>query len=100
MRDEAGASAVQAARGRWPDNVAAALVAFAGLCGVSFEGRGPDEHNSRHAQPGHFGRTRAHERSSETMPLAERTLGRTGLEVTALGYGAMEVRGSRIWGGR
>lgn len=27
-------------------------------------------------------------------------LGRTGLEVTALGYGAMEVRGSRIWGGR
>src|SRR5580692_8129393 len=29
-----------------------------------------------------------------------RTLGRTGLEVTKLGYGAMEVRGSRIWGGR
>jgi aryl-alcohol dehydrogenase-like predicted oxidoreductase len=29
-----------------------------------------------------------------------RTLGRTGLKVTALGYGAMEVRGSRIWGGR
>ena len=28
------------------------------------------------------------------------TLGRTGLEVTRLGYGAMEVRGSRIWGGR
>jgi aryl-alcohol dehydrogenase-like predicted oxidoreductase len=27
-------------------------------------------------------------------------LGRTGLDVTALGYGAMEVRGSRIWGGR
>ena len=26
--------------------------------------------------------------------------GRTGLEVTRLGYGAMEVRGSRIWGGR
>lgn len=34
------------------------------------------------------------------MPLEKRTLGRTGLEVTALGYGAMEVRGSRIWGGR
>jgi len=28
------------------------------------------------------------------------TLGRTGLEVTRLGYGAMEVRGTRIWGGR
>jgi aryl-alcohol dehydrogenase-like predicted oxidoreductase len=27
-------------------------------------------------------------------------LGRTGLSVTTLGYGAMEVRGSRIWGGR
>lgn len=32
--------------------------------------------------------------------LEKRVLGRTGLEVTALGYGAMEVRGSRIWGGR
>jgi aryl-alcohol dehydrogenase-like predicted oxidoreductase len=29
-----------------------------------------------------------------------RTLGRTGLKVTVLGYGAMEVRGPRIWGGR
>jgi aryl-alcohol dehydrogenase-like predicted oxidoreductase len=27
-------------------------------------------------------------------------LGNTGLEVTQLGYGAMEVRGERIWGGR
>jgi aryl-alcohol dehydrogenase-like predicted oxidoreductase len=27
-------------------------------------------------------------------------LGRTGLKVTRLGYGAMEVRGSRIWNGR
>src|ERR1043166_2756875 len=34
------------------------------------------------------------------MALEKRTLGRTGLQVTALGYGAMEVRGSRIWGGR
>lgn len=34
------------------------------------------------------------------MALAKRTLGRTGLEVTQLGYGAMEVRGNRIWGGR
>ncbi len=34
------------------------------------------------------------------MPLPKRTLGRTGLEVTQLGYGAMEVRGDRIWGGR
>ena len=33
-----------------------------------------------------------------TLPKA--TLGRTGLQVTRLGYGAMEVRGSRIWGGR
>ena len=28
------------------------------------------------------------------------TLGRTGLDVTDLSYGAMEVHGSRIWGGR
>ncbi len=34
------------------------------------------------------------------MSLAKRILGRTGLAVTQLGYGAMEVRGSRIWGGR
>ncbi len=27
-------------------------------------------------------------------------LGRTGLEVTKLGYGAMEIRGSRVWSGR
>ncbi|MGE5602777.1 MAG: aldo/keto reductase [Nitrososphaerales archaeon] len=33
-------------------------------------------------------------------PLPTATLGRTGLEVTRLGYGAMEVRGSRIWEGR
>ncbi|HVX43769.1 MAG TPA: aldo/keto reductase [Mycobacteriales bacterium] len=32
--------------------------------------------------------------------LPKATLGRTGLPVTTLGYGAMEVRGSRIWGGR
>jgi aryl-alcohol dehydrogenase-like predicted oxidoreductase len=32
--------------------------------------------------------------------LATAPLGRTGLTVTRLGYGAMEVRGSRIWGGR
>jgi aryl-alcohol dehydrogenase-like predicted oxidoreductase len=32
--------------------------------------------------------------------LPKATLGRTGLNVTRLGYGAMEVRGSRIWGGR
>ncbi|MFH1741920.1 MAG: aldo/keto reductase [bacterium] len=34
------------------------------------------------------------------MALPRRTLGRTGLEVTQLGYGAMEIRGERIWGGR
>ncbi len=34
------------------------------------------------------------------MALMRKTLGRTGLSVTQLGYGAMEVRGSRIWGGR
>lgn len=28
------------------------------------------------------------------------TLGRTGLTVTKLGYGAMEIRGPRIWRGR
>ncbi len=32
--------------------------------------------------------------------LPTRTLGRTGVTVTQLGYGAMEVRGRRIWGGR
>lgn len=32
--------------------------------------------------------------------LPTNVLGRTGLEVTKLGYGAMEIRGSRIWGGR
>jgi aryl-alcohol dehydrogenase-like predicted oxidoreductase len=34
------------------------------------------------------------------MSLPKRILGRTGLEVTQLGHGAMEVRGERIWGGR
>jgi aryl-alcohol dehydrogenase-like predicted oxidoreductase len=34
------------------------------------------------------------------MALPTRILGRTGLTVTQLGYGAMEVRGNRIWGGR
>ena len=33
-----------------------------------------------------------------TLPTS--ILGRTGIEVTKLGYGAMEVRGTRIWGGR
>ena len=33
-----------------------------------------------------------------TIPTS--VLGRTGIEVTKLGYGAMEVRGTRIWGGR
>ena len=33
-----------------------------------------------------------------SLPTA--VLGKTGLKVTRLGYGAMEVRGSRIWGGR
>src|SRR5690348_1804277 len=32
--------------------------------------------------------------------LPKSTFGRTGLQVTELGYGAMEVRGPRIWGGR
>lgn len=35
-----------------------------------------------------------------TQSLSTATFGRTGLEVTRLGYGAMEVRGPRIWGGR
>ena len=35
---------------------------------------------------------------SNTLP--QSTLGRTGLSVTKLGHGAMEIRGSRIWGGR
>lgn len=29
-----------------------------------------------------------------------RTLGKTGLKVTELGFGAMEIRGNRVWGGR
>lgn len=32
--------------------------------------------------------------------LPKATFGRTSVSVTRLGYGAMEVRGSRIWGGR
>ena len=32
--------------------------------------------------------------------LEKTTLGRTGVEVTKLGFGAMEIRGPRIWGGR
>jgi aryl-alcohol dehydrogenase-like predicted oxidoreductase len=35
-----------------------------------------------------------------TTNLPTAILGRTGLKVTRLGYGAMEIRGSRIWGGR
>ena len=35
---------------------------------------------------------------SNTIPTS--TLGRTGLKVTRLSFGAMEIRGSRIWGGR
>ena len=35
---------------------------------------------------------------SNHVPTA--VLGRTGLQVTRLGFGAMEIRGSRIWGGR
>jgi aryl-alcohol dehydrogenase-like predicted oxidoreductase len=34
------------------------------------------------------------------MILPTRILGRTGVEVSQLGFGAMEVRGDRIWGGR
>ena len=32
--------------------------------------------------------------------LSTAILGRTNLTVTRLGFGAMEIRGSRIWGGR
>jgi aryl-alcohol dehydrogenase-like predicted oxidoreductase len=34
------------------------------------------------------------------MSIPKRKLGRTGIEVTQLGFGAMEIRGKRIWGGR
>jgi aryl-alcohol dehydrogenase-like predicted oxidoreductase len=34
------------------------------------------------------------------MELPKRQFGRTGLEVTQLGFGAMELRGTRIWKGR
>ncbi len=32
--------------------------------------------------------------------MEQRILGKTGLKVTTLGYGAMEIRGNRVWGGR
>ena len=32
--------------------------------------------------------------------MERRILGRIGLEVTQVSYGAMEIRGKRIWGGR
>lgn len=32
--------------------------------------------------------------------LNRRTLGRTGVEITELGFGAMELRGAKVWGGR
>jgi hypothetical protein len=32
--------------------------------------------------------------------MERRTLGRTGFEATVLGFGAMEIRGPRIWNGR
>src|SRR6266498_684033 len=35
---------------------------------------------------------------SKALPTS--VLGRTGLDVTRLSFGAMEIRGSRIWGGR
>src|ERR1043166_4641212 len=35
---------------------------------------------------------------SEALPIS--ILGRTGLDVTRLSFGAMEIRGPRIWGGR
>jgi aryl-alcohol dehydrogenase-like predicted oxidoreductase len=38
--------------------------------------------------------------STEEHGLPTSRLGRTGLQVTRLGYGAMEVRGPRIWNGR
>src|SRR6266852_1381837 len=38
--------------------------------------------------------------AAENTGLPVATLGRTGLPVTRLGYGAMEVRGPRIWNGR
>lgn len=34
------------------------------------------------------------------MQLEKRTLGRTGLQVTPIGYGSMELRGDRVWSGR
>ena len=35
-----------------------------------------------------------------TTSLPTATFGRTNLQVTRLGYGAMEIRGPRIWNGR
>jgi aryl-alcohol dehydrogenase-like predicted oxidoreductase len=34
------------------------------------------------------------------MAMVTRTLGRTNLKVTPLGFGAMEIRGPKVWGGR
>lgn len=35
-----------------------------------------------------------------STPLPTQTFGKTGLEVTQLGFGAMELRGPKVWGGR
>jgi aryl-alcohol dehydrogenase-like predicted oxidoreductase len=40
------------------------------------------------------------ERETMSHTVEKRAFGRTGLTVTRLGFGAMEVRGERIWGGR
>jgi aryl-alcohol dehydrogenase-like predicted oxidoreductase len=47
--------------------------------------------------PSHYS---SQETTTMTASLPTTTLGRTGLKVTRLGYGAMEIRGTRIWGGR
>src|SRR6185312_6410139 len=72
LRARRDASVVAAHRGRWRG---------------CHDGATPTLHQKCYGSTVHFRRTH--------MALQRRTLGRTGMEITALGFGAMELRGAR-----